>query len=82
MRNIPQKIYLQIDADGDTPEDFNTLVGVSWCPDKINPNDIEYVLSNDTYKKAIAQIKDICTDYETPGIEALQILQLLKELSL
>jgi hypothetical protein len=43
MKNIPDKIYLQIDADGETPEDFNELHGVSWCADRIYPNDIEYV---------------------------------------
>lgn len=42
MKNIPEKIYLQIDADGETPEDFNELVGVSWCIEKINANDIEF----------------------------------------
>lgn len=44
MNNIPQKIYLQIDADGETPQDFKKLE-VSWCSDKIHANDIEYVLS-------------------------------------
>ena len=44
MKNIPKKIYLQIDADGETPEDFNGLNGISWCVDKINDNDIEYRL--------------------------------------
>jgi hypothetical protein len=45
MKNVPDKIYLQIDADGETPEDFSELAGVSWCADKINDNDIEYVLA-------------------------------------
>lgn len=43
MKNVPEKIYLQIDADGETPEDFEELEGVSWCTDRINENDIEYV---------------------------------------
>ena len=31
IKNLPKKIYLQIDADGETPKDFNELVGVTWC---------------------------------------------------
>lgn len=46
MKNVPKKIYLQVDADGETPEDFIDLAGVSWCADKINDNDIEYVLAS------------------------------------
>lgn len=34
INNIPEKIYLQVDADGDTPKDFNDLHGVSWCTDE------------------------------------------------
>ena len=55
MKNIPERIYLQIDADGETPENFNELHGVSWCSDKINDNDIEYVLAS----SARAKEKDI-----------------------
>lgn len=44
MKNVPKVIFLQVDADGETPEDFEELYGVSWCADKINQNDIEYVL--------------------------------------
>ncbi len=48
MKNIPKKIYLQIDDDGETPEDFSELYEVSWCADKINKNDIEYKRSKPT----------------------------------
>jgi hypothetical protein len=55
MKNIPQKIYLQIGEDVSTKEndsDFNNLAGVSWCADKINNTDIEYVLkSEETFTK-------------------------------
>jgi len=44
MENIPKKIYLQIGEDCPHDVDFNELVGVSWCADKINENDIEFVL--------------------------------------
>ena len=58
MKNIPKIIYLQIDADGETPEDFKELVGVTWCTKKMNPNDIEFILNGDTEKR---DKKLICT---------------------
>ncbi len=44
MKNIPDKIYLQIGADCDA-DDFNelSLEDIDWCADQINDNDIEYV---------------------------------------
>ena len=45
MKNIPEKIYLQVDADGETPDEFNELA-VSWCSNKVHDNDIEYLLTN------------------------------------
>lgn len=42
MKNVPEKIYLQVDCDGETPEDFKELE-VSWCSDKIHDTDIEYI---------------------------------------
>lgn len=42
MKNIPEKIYLQIGDECDS-EDFNELSEVSWCKDKIYDNDIEFV---------------------------------------
>lgn len=44
MKNKPKEIYLQIDADGETPEDFNNLHEITWCEDRINENDLVYVL--------------------------------------
>jgi hypothetical protein len=43
MENKPDKIYLQIDAKGDTPNDFKELFGVTWCAEKINDNDLDYI---------------------------------------
>lgn len=54
MKNIPKVIYLQIDADGETPDDFNELVGVSWCSEKVNPNDIEFILNENTEKGVVS----------------------------
>jgi len=45
MKNIPQKIYLQIGEDAEDAESFDDLSDVCWCADKINQNDIEYTLT-------------------------------------
>ncbi len=46
MKNIPEKIYLNIGcADittDNTVDDFNELTEITWCADKINDDDIEY----------------------------------------
>ena len=47
MKNLPDRIYLQIDADGETPEDFKELGGVTWCTERIYPTDIEYILNGE-----------------------------------
>ena len=46
MKNLPEKIYLQIGSDCDHDVDFNKLVGVTWNRDRINKNDVEYVRSD------------------------------------
>ncbi len=43
MKNIPNKIYLQIGEETPKDADFEELDEVTWCADKINPNDFEYV---------------------------------------
>ena len=45
MINIPEKIYLQIEDDGEFDDDFNEI-STTWCSDKINETDIEYVRAN------------------------------------
>lgn len=45
-KNTPNRIYLNVGEDIDGA-DFNELAGVSWCTDKINPDDIEYYNSSD-----------------------------------
>jgi hypothetical protein len=42
MKNQPKNIYLVVGADGEC-EDFEELVGVSWCEDRINDDDLEYI---------------------------------------
>ena len=47
MKNLPEKIYLQIGEESDIDDiDFNELVGVSWCSDKIEESDVEFVRSD------------------------------------
>lgn len=41
MKNIPNKIYLQVDPENEKPEFFDEL-GTTWCSDRINDNDIPY----------------------------------------
>ena len=43
MKNIPNKIYLQIGEKTPKDADFEELNEVTWCQDRINDNDIEYV---------------------------------------
>ena len=44
MKGIPNKIYLQVDPDNEQPEKFDsTDKDVTWCVDRINDNDVEYV---------------------------------------
>ena len=54
MKNIPKKIYLQVDPDDEKPEDFNELFCVTWCTERINDSDIEYELSNKIFLKNTA----------------------------
>ena len=43
MKNIPDKIYLQIGDNTPKDVDFKDLDDVTWCSEKIGENDIEYI---------------------------------------
>lgn len=60
MKNIPKKIYLQVDSENEKPEDFKELREVTWCEDRINDSDIEYVKKD---LEALAQFKRIIRNY-------------------
>ena len=48
MKNLPKKIYLQVDPQPygyKTFEEAYKQEDIRWCEDKINSNDVEYVLS-------------------------------------
>lgn len=55
MKNIPEKIYLQVDADGELPEDFKTLCEVTWCEDNIFDTDLVYYSQSAMYFQVIEQ---------------------------
>ena len=56
MKNIPERIYLQIGAE--TPKDcnFEELDEVTWCQDRISEDDIEYIRK----EKVIKAFKETC----------------------
>jgi hypothetical protein len=61
MTNIPKTIYLQIgkDCPMDDGEDFKNLSEVTWCAERINENDIEYVLKlSDEDLRILKQIRN------------------------
>lgn len=74
MKNIPKKIYLQIDTDGNIPEEFKELDGITWCSDRINKTDIEYVLSCKQIKLPFERFCD-----STGGIHKNDVIKQLKE---
>jgi len=54
MKNQPNRIYLNIGADGEC-QDFEELVGVSWCEDRINDDDLEYI----SVSSVLARIEEL-----------------------
>lgn len=54
MKNQPKSIYLIVGADGES-KDFEELVGVSWCEDKINDDDLGYL----SFSFIFARIKEL-----------------------
>ena len=65
MKNAPNHIYLNIGAEGEC-QDFEELVGVSWCEDRINDDDLEYISVSSLFAK-IDELKDWANssdDYE------------------
>ena len=54
MKNSPNKIWLQVGADGEC-QDFEELVGVSWCDSRINDDDLCYI----SVSSVLARIKEL-----------------------
>ena len=71
MKNIPDKIYLQIGDDADiTTNDFNDLSreAITWDDERINDNDIEYELRSKQRKFPIFGV----SRYYSAGVKAKQ----------
>jgi hypothetical protein len=43
MKDAPKTIYLQVYDMDDCDDRFDMHEGVTWCQDKINDSDIEYI---------------------------------------
>jgi len=51
MKNIPKKIYLTLGSEKPSKdESFNELTGVSWCQDKVDEWDLEYISKSEVDK--------------------------------
>ena len=50
MKNIPEKIYLQVDPENENPEDFNELYEITWCVERIYETDLVYKLTKEENK--------------------------------
>ena len=71
MKNIPEKIYLQLGED--IGEDFKDHHEISWCVDKIFYTDLEYV--------SIDQVRQLTSerdDFETQLIAAKLKIEKMK----
>lgn len=79
MKNIPQKIHLQIGLEqyGETCKDFKELNSslISWCSDKIYEDDLEFI----SVDFILARIKELERD---PYIDSEHKKQRIKELKL
>ena len=59
MKNLPDKLYLQIGEEAEDSDDFNSLYGVSWCDDQIHKNDVVYVREDIMIKRLASCWKTI-----------------------
>lgn len=56
MKNIPKKIFLQVDDLGGDIEEFDGLYEVTWSADRIYDTDIEYIIKPSKAKKSVARL--------------------------
>ena len=54
MKNKPEKIYLNLGTNGGV-EDFKTLSEVTWCEDRVNDDDLEFI----SVSSILARIKEL-----------------------
>lgn len=43
MKNEPKKIYLNLGEGVAASDVFTELSGITWCVDRINPTDLEFI---------------------------------------
>lgn len=75
VKNIPEQIYLQIgeEIEMDDVEDFENIQNnyeITWCKDKINDNDIEYIHKDKLLsEKEIVEFicKEVCEEPKEKG---------------
>lgn len=63
MKNIPNKIFIQIGTEHAT--DFKKLQGVTFSTDNIHGNDIEYTRNKpvkDTYEQSVKEYVDLFSE--------------------
>ena len=56
MKNVPNRVFLQVgDLDGDI-EEFDGLYEVTWSSKRIYKTDVEYILKHAKAKKSVARL--------------------------
>lgn len=79
MKNIPNKIYLQVGGECPDDADFEELGEVSWNKDKVFENDIRYINEDRVYK-AFRDIASYLEDSIYRGINPTRIEERFTEL--
>lgn len=65
MKNEPKIIYLNTgEEDVDKGTDFNELVGVSWCEDRIGKYDLKYY-NEQVVKDLRKQVRELQSKLDT-----------------
>lgn len=65
ITTAPERIWLQVCDENNCDKPFNAHEGVTWCEDKINETDIEYVRA-DSLNKLKREVCSFCAKNETP----------------
>ena len=75
LHNAPKAIWLQVDPEGDGPGEWDTHSDATWCVDKINNNDIEYVRADliEDIERQRDKLLTICQNVVDRGIGASDV---------
>lgn len=71
MHEAHKTIWLQIDPEGDSPAELYLLDGATWCQDKINDNDVEYILADQFRQAKVEVLREAAKqlhDYGNPWV--------------